>query len=138
MTKRKYSAVQEHPNQEAQAPHFQILHNNLQDCLQDKQHFQHCCHILYCLKHPGQVGNQPLQEGTNTWRKSLYYRKPKACSYPNNHPHQVIHLYYYCLQLSGQVNSMVWTVVASIMILIEFITPLPINQYIQMSLKQNT
>ena len=36
-----------HPNQEDQAPHLQILHNNLQDCLQDNQHFQHWCHLLY-------------------------------------------------------------------------------------------
>ena len=58
--------VQEYPNQEAQAPHLQILHNNLQDGLQDNQHFQHCCHLLFLLKQPGQVGNEPLQEGTNT------------------------------------------------------------------------
>ena len=50
----------------AQTPHLQVLlHNNLQDGLQDNQHFQHCCHPLFLPKHPGQVGNQPLQEGTN-------------------------------------------------------------------------
>ena len=58
--------LQEYPNQEAEAPHLQILYNNLQDGLQDNQHFQHCCHLLFLLKHPGQVSNQPLQEETNT------------------------------------------------------------------------
>ena len=57
--------VQEYPNQEAQAPHLQILHNNLQDGLQNNLHFQHCCHLLNFLKYPGQVCNQPCQEGTN-------------------------------------------------------------------------
>ena len=67
--------VQEYPNQEAQAPHLQILHNKLQVGLQDKQHFQHCFYLLYFLKNPGQVGNQPLQEGTKHLKKSPYYRK---------------------------------------------------------------
>ena len=31
--------VQEHSDKEAQAPHLQILHNNLQDGFQDNQHF---------------------------------------------------------------------------------------------------
>ena len=58
--------VKEHPTQEAQAPHLQSLHNNLQDGSQDIQHFQHCHQLFYFLKYPGQVGNQPLQERTNT------------------------------------------------------------------------
>ena len=45
--------IQEHPDQEALAPHLQILHNNFQDGLQDNQHFQWCCHLLYLLKYPG-------------------------------------------------------------------------------------
>ena len=47
-------------------PHLQILHNNLQNGLQDNQHSQHCCYLFYFLMYPGQFGNQPLQEGTNT------------------------------------------------------------------------
>ena len=66
ITKKNIPIVQEHPYQEDQAPHLQILHNKLQDGLQDNQHFQHCCHLLYFLKYPGQLSNQPLQEGTNT------------------------------------------------------------------------
>ena len=61
-----FPSVQEHPNQEVQAPHLQFLYSNLQDGLQDNQHCQHCCHLLYLLKYPGQMGNEPLQEGTNT------------------------------------------------------------------------
>ena len=58
--------VQEHPNQEAEAPYLQILQNNLQDGLYDNQHSQHCCLLLHFIKYPGQEGNQPLQERTNT------------------------------------------------------------------------
>ena len=53
-------------SKEVQAPHLLIFHNNLQGGLQDNQHCQHCFHLLCLLKYPGQVGNQPLQEGTNT------------------------------------------------------------------------
>ena len=42
------------------------------------------------------------------------------------------------LQLSRQVNSMVWTAVASTMMSIELLTPLLINKYIQTSPNQNT
>ena len=35
------------------------------------QHFQHFCHLFYFPKYPGHVGYQPLQEGTNTWERSL-------------------------------------------------------------------
>ena len=31
-----------------------------------QQTLQHCCHFIYLLKYPGQMGNPPLQEGTNT------------------------------------------------------------------------
>ena len=41
------------------------------------------------------------------------------------------------LQLSGQVNSKVLTAAASTRMSIEFLTPTPINQYIQTSPKQN-
>ena len=78
--------VQEHPYQETQAPHLQILHNNLQDGLQDNQHFQHCCHLLYLLRYPGQVGNQLLPEGTNTWKKSSLLKGPKFAVTPATIP----------------------------------------------------
>ena len=89
-------------NPEAQAPHLQILHNNLQDDLQDNQHFQHCCHLLYLLKYPGQVGIQPLQEGNYILRKVFTTERPKICRYPSNHPHQGIHLCYYCCSSPGR------------------------------------
>ena len=88
--------------QEAQRPHFQILHNILQDGLQDNQHFQHCCHFLYLLMYQGQMGNQPLQERTNIQREVFTTEWPKICSYPSNHPHQVIHLHYYCGSSPGR------------------------------------
>ena len=66
ITWKNITTVQEHPNQEAQEAHLQILYNNLQIGFLDNLHFQHCCHLLYLLKYPGKVVNQPLQEGTNT------------------------------------------------------------------------
>ena len=88
--------MQEHPDQEDQEPHLQNLHNNFQDGLQNNQHFQHCCHLFYFLKDPGQVGNQPLQEEPNMRGKLITTERPKICSYPSNNPHQRIHLHYYC------------------------------------------
>ena len=79
--KKNISAVQEHPDQEAQAPHLQSLCNNLQDGLQDNKYFQHCCHIFYFLKYPGEVGNQPFQEGTKE-EKSLLQKGPKFAVTP--------------------------------------------------------
>ena len=94
--KRKICTVQEHPDQEAQEPYLQSHHSNLKDGLQDNQHFQQYCHFICYLRYPGQVGNQPLQEGTNTIRKVFTTEGPKICSYPVNHPCQRIYLHYYC------------------------------------------
>ena len=102
------SPVQEHPDQKPQGPHLQILHNNLQDGLQDNQHFQHCSHLLYFIKYPGQVGNQPLQEGPNTWRKVFTTERPNLYNYPSNHPHQGIHLHYYCGSCPGRWTQWCW------------------------------
>ena len=66
IVRENFPTVQEHPNQEAQEPYLQSLHNNLLDGLIDNQDFQHYCHLFYYLRYLGQVGNQPLQEGTNT------------------------------------------------------------------------
>ena len=69
--------------------------------------------------------------------KALLQKGPKICSYPSNHPHQRIHLHYYCGSSFRQVKPMVLTVVASTMMSTEFLTPSPINQYIQTSPNQN-
>ena len=92
--------VQEHPDQEAQVPHLQSLHNDLQDALKDNQHFQHFFDPFCFLKYPEQVGNQPLQEGTNTGRKVFTTERPKICSYPSKYPCHKIY------PLPLQVNSM--------------------------------
>ena len=57
--------------------------------------------------------------------------RSKICSYPSNLSHQRKHLHYYW-QLSRQVNSIVLTALA-----VEFLTPMPINQYIRTSPRQN-
>ena len=53
ITKGKHSSTTRTPRSRSSSSHFQILQNNLQDGVQDNQHFQHCCHLLYLLKHPG-------------------------------------------------------------------------------------
>ena len=58
--------------------------------------FQHYCHIFYYLKYPGQVDDQPLQKGTDAWRKAFTTGMPKIYTYPSNHACQRIYLHYYC------------------------------------------
>ena len=88
-------------------PHLQSLHYNLQNSLQDNQHFQHCCHPFYFLKYPGQVGNQPLQEGTNPLKKSLYYKKgPKFSVTPATiHTKEYISTATVAALQAGELNS---------------------------------
>ena len=112
--------VQEHPNQEAQVPHLQIPHNNLQVGLQYNQHFQHCIHFLYFLRYPTQESNQPLQEGPNTCRKVFTTERPTILQLPHQPSPSKNTSPPLLWQLSGLVNSMVWTLVAYTMMSIDF------------------
>ena len=50
------------------------------------QHFQHCCHLLYLLKYPDQMGNQPLQEELTPEEKSLLQKGSKCAVTPATIP----------------------------------------------------
>ena len=107
--------------------------------LQDNQHFQHCCHLFCFVKYSGKwVINHSKRDLTpkekSFLQKGLLFVVTQATIPIKEYISTTTLLLW---QFSRQVNSMVLTAVASTRMSIEFLTPTPINQYIQTSPKHN-
>ena len=84
------------------------LNNNLQDGLQDNNTFNTAITSSTSSSIQDKWVNNLSKKELTPEEKSLLQKRPKICSYPSNHPHQRIHLHYYCGSSPGRWTQWCW------------------------------